>query len=102
MTTALSKGMTLRKRVRNHERDMVEITPRSCIFSDSCGRYSRVSSSKMPWSTNAPGKQTKTMVEFKLVVSWYYTLANQFLKYHEFTSILYKPLNIRTKTYTFI
>ena len=59
MTTALSKGMTLRKRVRNQEREMLEITPRPCIFLESWGRKSLVSSSKMPWSTRAPREKTK-------------------------------------------
>lgn len=62
MTTALSKGMTLRKRVRNQDSDMLEMTPKSCIFSDSWGRQSLVSSSKMPWSTSAPEEATETEV----------------------------------------
>lgn len=52
--TALWKGSTLRKRVRNQERETEDREDRSGTCSASSGRRSLISSSNTDWSTWAP------------------------------------------------
>lgn len=49
--TALSSGMILRKRVRNHDRETEASVERSFMCSASSGRRSLINSSNTDWST---------------------------------------------------